>query len=250
MKSTERFSDRVENYVRYRPHYPAAIIDCLKKERGLTKNHTIADIGSGTGISSELFLLNGNRVYGIEPNDEMRKAAEEIYKDKKNFISVNGTAENTTLPDAGIDFIIAGQAFHWFDADKAKTEFKRIAAPNVWLLLIWNERKQNSPFQQAYEELLFRYAPGYNESTHRNIKLSDIEKFFAPEKCRLHSFDNTQMFDFDGLKGRLLSSSYVPLQNSNLYQPMIEALQSIFSKFSKNGFVAFDYDCNLYYGKV
>src|SRR5580693_3448904 len=94
-------------------------------------------------------------------------------KRQKKFISINGTAENTTLPGAGIDFIIAGQAFHWFDADKAKTEFKRIAAPNAWLLLMWNERKQNSPFQQAYEELLFSYAPGYNESTHRNIKPGD-----------------------------------------------------------------------------
>jgi ubiquinone/menaquinone biosynthesis C-methylase UbiE len=124
--STKRFSNRVENYVKYRPHYPQEIINFLSEEIGLNSEKTIADIGSGTGISAELFLENGNKVYGIEPNKEMREAAE-IYLEKyKYFISVNGTAEDTLLENDSMDIVLAGQAFHWFDVEKAKKEFKRI----------------------------------------------------------------------------------------------------------------------------
>jgi ubiquinone/menaquinone biosynthesis C-methylase UbiE len=250
MKNTERFSDRVENYVRFRPHYPEALLDFLIEEMGLNKSMAVADIGSGTGLLSELFMQFSDKIFGVEPNAAMRQAAEELYKDVKSFTSINGSAENTNLNDASVDLIIAGQAFHWFDRAKAQAEFKRIARPNGWTALVWNERKQSSPFQKAYEEMLLEYAPGYKESTHRNIRLSDIESFFAPQKCMLKSFDNVQMLNFMGLKGRLLSSSYAPLQKSPQYLPMMFKLQEIFGKYSSNGLIAFDYDCNLYYGRI
>jgi ubiquinone/menaquinone biosynthesis C-methylase UbiE len=250
MKNTERFSDRVENYVLYRPHYPSTIIPFLNETFGFTSNHIVADIGSGTGISSEIFIENGNTVYAVEPNKEMRDAAEKLFAKNKRFISINGTAEVTGLNEASVDLIIAGQAFHWFDTAKTKQEFKRIAAANAHLVLMWNERKEHSPFQQAYEKMLLEFAPGYENVAHRNISLETITAFFSPEKCAVKSFYNAQSFDFPGLKGRLLSSSYAPLESHENYQPMMGRLQDIFDRYSHNGEIIFEYDCRLYFGKI
>lgn len=250
MLNTERFSNRVANYVLYRPHYPAAIIEFLEKAGLLKKKTVVADIGSGTGISSELFLQNGNVVYGIEPNQEMREAAENIFRDNPNFKSINGTAEATTLPSQSVDLIIAGQAFHWFEREAAKREFQRIARPGANLVLMWNDRKTDSPFQEAYEQILFDWAPDYEKVTHRNIEREDINSFFAPAECKVASFPNVQHFDWEGLKGRLLSSSYAPLPGHPNYEPMMEALKGIFHRFSPQGKVVFECDCRLFYGTV
>ena len=151
MKVTERFSNRVENYVKYRPNYPKKIISFLEKEIGLSSSSIIADIGSGTGISSEMFLKNGNIVYGVEPNKEMREAAERLLAEHPNFKSINGTAEDTTLAANSIDILSAGQAFHWFDVIKTEIEFKRILKNGGWVVLVWNERETNSSlFLKAY----------------------------------------------------------------------------------------------------
>ncbi len=250
MKNSERFSDRVDNYVRYRPHYPAEIIPFLKEQIGLKSGWVIADIGSGTGISSELFLQNGNIVYAVEPNLEMRQAAEAMFKNNKKFISVNASAEDSSLRDGSIDLIIAGQALHWFDPIASKKEFQRIAASDAYLVLMWNDRKLESGFQQAYEQLLHQFAPAYEEVNIRNIDEAAIQAFFAPKPYLIKVFPNAQFFDFEGLKGRLLSSSYAPLEHHVNYQPMINRLEQIFSQYSVNGKVEFTYNCKLYYGKV
>ena len=122
---TKRFSDRVENYVKYRPGYPPALLDCLRQVCGLTPAAVIADVGSGTGILSELFLKNGTPVFAVEPNDDMRQAAELRLGHYPNFASVAGTAETTMLSDRSVDLVTAGQAFHWFDVSQAKAEFAR-----------------------------------------------------------------------------------------------------------------------------
>ena len=239
IKNTERFSDRVENYVLYRPHYPATVLFFLKDEIGLNNSWSVADIGSGTGISSELFVKNGNTVYAVEPNEEMRAAAEHLYKAHGNFISVPATAEATSLKDNSVELIIAGQAFHWFDAKAAKNEFGGIAKPNAYLVLLWNERKSDSHYGTAYEKLLFDFAPNYAEVNHRNVNPETIKDFYAPHKCSLKTFPNDQHFDFESLKGRLLSSSYAPLQNHPNHLPMIERLQQIFEQYENNGQVTF-----------
>src|SRR3954467_5791308 len=121
MNSTTRFTDRVEDYVRYRPSYPAAeLLDFLTAKTGFDASWVVADIGSGTGISTEMFLRNGNKVYGVEPNDAMRQKAEELLKEYPGFTSVNGTAENTQLPDKSVGLVLAGQAFHWFNPPVAR----------------------------------------------------------------------------------------------------------------------------------
>lgn len=250
MKNTERFSNRVENYVRYRPHYPKEIIPFLKSKIGLTNKTVIADIGSGTGISSELFLENGNSVYAVEPNKEMRESAEQIHKKDKNFISINATAEKTSLNDNSIDLIVVGQAFHWFDKIQSKKEFQRIITPEGYLVLMWNAWKLESHFQQAYEQMLKEFSIDYEKVKYGNVDENIIESFFSPHSYSLRTYPHSQYLDFVGLKGRLLSSSYAPLEHENNFKPMMDRLEKIFKEFSINAQVEFEYSCDLYYGKI
>ena len=248
---TLRFSGRVENYVKYRPGYPSGVIETLAKECGLAKGSVVADIGSGTGILSELFLKNGNRVFGVEPNREMREAGERLLKKHPHFTSVDGTAEATTLPDHSMDFATAGQAFHWFDRERARQEFSRILRPNGWVVLIWNERLTNaSPFLRAYEELLQRYGTDYVAVNHRNVNDTTIRAFFAPQTFALRKFENRQVFNFDGIKGRLSSSSYTPEPGHTNYHPMLDALRAIFDKYRVDGKVSFEYVTLMYFGHL
>ena len=247
MSSVDRFSSRVENYARYRPGYPSAIVDLLKEECGLTPNSMIADIGSGTGKLSELFLANGNIVIGVEPNAPMRAAAESILAGSPTFRSVDGTAESTTLDDVSVDFIIAGQAFHWFDVQKAKDEFKRILKPNGWVVVIWNERLiDTTAFLRAYEQLLLTYGTDYQEVRHENAEPT-VKEFFAPNQPRFAQFPTHQTFDFQAIRGRLLSSSYTPEPTSPDFQPMLAELERIFNDYQDAGLVRFDYDTRVFY---
>jgi SAM-dependent methyltransferase len=247
---TKRFSNRVENYLKYRPRYPAAIIPLLESECGLTRETLVTDVGSGTGFMTEMFLSHGNRVIGVEPNAEMRSAGERLLTKYPNFSSMNATAEATTLPDKSIDLIVAGQAFHWFDRRKTKIEFTRILKPGGWVVLIWNGfRVESSALVRGYQELLLRYGTDYREVS-REIEACDIETFYSPEKCRQARFDFKQVFDFEGLKGRLLSASYAPEQTDPRFDQMIDELQAVFEANKKDGTVDFDYETEVYYGQL
>jgi ubiquinone/menaquinone biosynthesis C-methylase UbiE len=248
--STTRFSNRVEQYVKYRPSYPRDIIPFLEKNVALISSFSIADIGSGTGISSKLFLDNGNTVYAVEPNNNMRNKAEELLHSYDSFISIQGTAEHTTLADASIDMIVAGQAFHWFDHAKTKSEFRRIAKPHAHCILIWNERMIASEFEKGYEQLLFEYATDYKEVDHRNVSEQKIAQFFAPNDFMLKVFPNKQVFDFEGVKGRMLSSSYVPDETNSNFNAMINALKKLFAECQVNNEVQFNYETKVFIGKM
>ena len=175
--STTRFRNRVADYVKYRPHYPEAVVLSLENDFHLQKESIIADIGSGTGISSELFLKKGYTVTGIEPNREMREKSEALLKGYTNFTAVNGTAEATTLADSSVNAIIAGQAFHWFNRERSRTEFERILKPEGWVALLWNERLIQSPFEKDYEQLIIKHGNQYKKVDHRNIDRTAIEHF-------------------------------------------------------------------------
>jgi SAM-dependent methyltransferase len=247
---TKRFSNRVENYLKYRPRYPASIIPLLESDCGLTPETLIADVGSGTGFMTEVFLMHGNRVVGIEPNAEMRAAGERLLTKYPKFSSVNATAEATTLADKSIDLIVAGQAFHWFDRQRTKIEFTRILKPGGWVVLIWNGfRIESSALVRGYQELLLSYGTDYREVS-REIEACDIETFFSPEKCKQARFDFKQVFDFEGLKGRLLSASYAPEPTDPRFDQMIEELRAVFEANKKNGTVDFDYETEVYYGQL
>jgi ubiquinone/menaquinone biosynthesis C-methylase UbiE len=248
---TGRFSGRVENYIKYRPGYPSAVVDTLASDCGLTEKSIVADIGSGTGILSELFLTHGNPVFGVEPNREMREAGERLLKKHPNFTSINGTAEATTLADGSVDFITAGQAFHWFDRIPTRKEFARILKTNGWVALIWNDRHiDTSPFLCAYEKLLHRYGTDFEAVVHRNADAAAIAAFFAPHLSTLREFDNRQVFDFDGVRGRLLSSSYAPEPGHPNHRPMLDALRAIFDKHQIDGRVEFTYTTVVYFGHL
>lgn len=250
LDSTRRFSNRVENYVRYRPTYPEGVLDLLRKETGLGTTHVIADIGSGTGISAEYFLRNDYEVFGIEPNLAMRQAAESQLQSHSKFHSIDGTAEATTLPAQSVDYIVAAQAFHWFDQPKAKQEFARILRPEGWVILIWNSRRKDaSDFLRDYEALLQRYGTDYNEIKHTNTKLEDLQAFLG-STVESKVLYNEQLFDFKSLKGRLLSSSYVPNETHPDFQAMIATLKQIFEQHQTQGSVRFEYDTKVYFGHL
>ncbi|MEO3404399.1 class I SAM-dependent methyltransferase [Mucilaginibacter sp. CAU 1740] len=248
--STTRFSNRVEDYVKYRPDYPTEIVKFLHDTYNLTQDKLIADIGAGTGISTALFLNKGYRVIAVEPNYEMRAKSEELLGTFHGFMAHNGTAENTGLTDASIDAIIAGQAFHWFDAVLTRAEFKRILKPGGIVALIWNERKTSSVFEQEYDELIVKHARDYVKVDHRNIDTERIAAFFNPSPMHLEIFENKQIFDFEGLKGRLMSSSYMPTKDDEGFDDMIADLQVLFDKFQQGGVITINYDTKVYSGKL
>lgn len=247
---TRRFSNRVADYVKYRPHYPAAVREVLAREHGLRPEHVIADVGSGTGILTALFLDGGHTVYGIEPNAEMRAAGEALLAAQRGFRSIVGTAEATTLPAGSVDWVTAGQAFHWFDPVATRREWQRLLRPGGGVALVWNERRmEDTPFARAYEDLLVRYGTDYTEVNHRGRASSEaLEGFFAPRGYRVHAFENVQTFDFDGLRGRLLSASYIPRAGHPHHEPLLAALRDLFDRHAEGGHIAFAHDTRVYVG--
>ena len=248
--ATSRFSDRVENYIRYRPGYPTECLRTLQDECGLKPYHVVADIASGTGIWSRILLENGNPVFGVEPNAEMGQAGERLLADCPSFTSISGKAEATNLPDASVDFVTAAQAAHWFDREKARREFVRILRPMGWLVLIWNERIIDStPFLRDYEELLLEYATDYQDVRHERTT-DAVNQFYDPARFQERVFAMRQEFDYAGLEGRLLSSSYAPGPELPQHRPMLAELQRIFEKHKTAGLVAFDYRTRVYFARV
>ncbi len=249
---TQRFSDRVENYVKYRPSYPPAVVDVLQRECGLTATAVVADVGSGPGNLTRLFLDHGNTVFGVEPNRSMREAGERLLQGYPRFHSVDGTAEATTLPDGSVDLVTAGQAFHWFDRARAREEFRRILRAPRWVALIWNERRiASTPFLAAYEHLLLQYGTDYAQVQHRDAADdAALGEFFAPHGYVRASFENRQVFDFDGLQGRLLSSSYAPAAGQPGHEAMLAELRRLFETHQSHGTVTVEYDTQVYYGRL
>ena len=248
---TARFTDRVADYVRTRPGYPPAVLDILRAEAGLTPATVVADVGSGTGLSAEMFLKIGNVVHGVEPNREMRAAAEQLLAAYPHFHSVAGSAEATTLPAASMDLIVAGQAFHWFDPPRARTEFRRILRPAGCVVLIWNTRRtDSSAFLRGYEAMLQRLGTDYREVVHTNVDRNQLAAFFGPGGFQSFRVDNEQLFDLEGLRGRTRSSSFTPPPGHPDFEPMMRELDRLFDAFNEQGRVRFEYDTEVYVGRL
>jgi SAM-dependent methyltransferase len=245
---TQRFSDRVANYVRFRPHYPPGVIELFRRKLGLRPHHVIADIGSGTGISSELFLKNGNTVYAVEPNEPMRLAAESMLEYFLGFHSCSGRAEATGLRAKCADFIVAAQAFHWFDRIATKTEFKRILKPGGRVVLLWNDRKTTgSAFAEGYEKLLEEFGTDYAQVKHKNLDGAAIGEFLG--RYGTDHVSNSQTLDFDGLLGRLISSSYAPNEDHPRFPDMRAALKKLFDANAEDGRVKIEYDTTIFHSR-
>lgn len=245
-----RFSDRVANYVRFRPGYPAEVLEILRRETGLGPESVVGDIGSGTGISSAMLLQSGCTLYAVEPNADMRGAAEQMLSGEVRFYSVTGSAEATTLPEASLDLVTAAQAFHWFKPEPTRVEFTRILKPDGWVALVWNVRKvDGTPFLHAYENLLLDCGTDYSQVRHENIGLEQLGGFFKGGAYTTFVVPHAQQFDFEGLKGRLLSSSYAPAPGHPRHEAMLTELEEIFEKTNNGGSVAFEYDTQVFIGK-
>ncbi len=243
----ERFTSRVDFYVRSRPKYPAALLRFFQTELDLKPADAIADIGSGTGFLTELFLRNGNPCFAVEPNEPMRAAAEASLGQYPNFHSVNATAESTTLADASVRFITAGQAFHWFDVEKSASEFRRILKPGGIVALIWNERvNDHTPFMAGYARLLQQY----QQQTPMADGLAEIQQFFGPGGYQFRKFDNPQPLDRDGLIDRITSSSYMPLPGDTGYAELVDAARKLFDVYRVNQTVTIMHETQVFYGSL
>ena len=247
----QRFSNRVTDYVRYRPGYPAEILPLLQTWTHFRPEHVVADIGSGTGLLSKLFVDFGNRVFGVEPNAEMRAAGEEFLDAYPNFTSIAGSAEATTLPSDSVDFVAAGQAFHWFQMPAARNEFHRILKPGGRVLVIWNERLlDETAFLREYEELLNRFGTDYAKVSESYPRAEQMLEFYGANEFTSHALPNFQEFDFDGLSGRLRSSSYAPPPGHTQFEPMMKELRRLFDAHHQGGVVRMDYRTRVYAGKL
>jgi SAM-dependent methyltransferase len=251
LDSTKRFSSRVADYVKYRPSYPPQLVDVCREQMGLTPASDVADIGSGTGISTELFLKNGNTVHGVEPNAEMRAAAEQMLATRySNFRSVNGTAEATTLPDDSVDFILAAQAYHWFDKAAASREFKRVLRPGGHVVIVWNDRKTDtSPLLAGYDQLLRKYGTDYKQVSRTTTSIEDLAHTFGVPFLRM-AFPNGQRFDFEGLQGRAMSASYSPQPGNPVHEPFMAGLRKLFDANQRDGHVIFEYETEVFFGRL
>ncbi len=250
MNVVERFSDRVGDYVLYRPGYPREILHALRRDCGLTPDAAIADIGCGPGNLAVVFLENGNTVFGIEPNAGMREAGRTTLARFEGFHGVEGRAEATGLAPSSVDFVTAGQAFHWFEPEAARAEFRRILKPGGWVALLWNERgSRPSEFLDEYEAILQRHGIDYRKVREMRNQERSIHDFFEGGEVRRAGFAHAQSFDFEGLKGRLLSSSYAPPPGHPSHAPMLAELRVAFERHRESGRVRFPYETSLWYGR-
>lgn len=248
--TVDRFSNRIANYIKYRPDYPREIVEYLRQNCGLTSDHIIADVGCGPGQSTRMFLENGNCVFGVEPNEGMCNAAIDQLAEFPNFTPVDGTAEATTLDDNSVDMVVAAQAFHWFDPERTRAEFRRIIKPGGHIVLMWNERQlDTTPFLIEYEKFLLKYATDYTNVRHENVDALKLNEFFQTEYASA-VFQNVQNFDLDGLKGRMFSASYMPNEDDPQAETMIAELKTLFAKQAENDRIKVFYDTRVYHSRV
>jgi ubiquinone/menaquinone biosynthesis C-methylase UbiE len=250
--SKERFSSRVEAYAKYRPGYPAGMYALLDDAMGVTKDPLVADVGAGTGLSAEPLLRAGYTVHCVEPNPDMRAAAERMLGNYPGFRSVDGSGAQTSLPDHSFDLVLCAQAFHWLDHARAAKEFRRICKRGGHVAIVWNRRKtKSSPFLAAYDELLVRYGTDYTNVAHERVALT-LEQFQSlfGVPFTLATFENQQRFDLAGLRGRVASSSYTPAAGEKGHAELFAGLDALFARSARDGRVAFEYDTEVFHARL
>jgi SAM-dependent methyltransferase len=251
LQSTARFSDRVDDYVRYRPDYPAALIEWLQREQGVNRDWRVADVGAGTGISSKMLLDAGYCVTAVEPNAPMRAAAEQWLGENANFNIIDGQADATGLADVSVDLITVAQAFHWFDEETTRREFARILRPGGLAAIWWNSRRLvGTRFLEGYEALLQTYGTDYTSVAERYADDASMRTWFGAGFTGSARFDHAQRLDFDALRGRLMSSSYAPTDGHPHHVPMLKALRELFDACAEHGTISFDYDTRVFAGHL
>jgi len=252
---THRFDKRASAYSKYRPGYPKEILGILESEIGFSHAATVADIGSGTGLLSGIFLQNGNKVYAVEPNDEMRSYAVQILSSFHGFVSIVGRAESTGLEKSSVDLITVGQALHWFDPAETLREFARILKINGWLCILYNDRSITDLFMRGYEEVVQKHARDRAEVLDvwrgEPWKEDNLSAFFHEGKYRKFNLRNEQFLDQEGLLGRMLSASYMPnVDDEKRFKALNTDVSKLFETWQKDGRVKLLYDTQISLGPI
>jgi SAM-dependent methyltransferase/catechol 2,3-dioxygenase-like lactoylglutathione lyase family enzyme len=245
---TRRFTSRADNYARYRPTYPAAAIDWLWHAGGLSAGSVVADVGAGTGILTALLLERGASVFAVEPNAAMRAAAEAWLGDRPGFVSLDATAEATDLPDAGIDLVTAGQAFHWFEPEATRTEFRRILKPGGSVALVWNSRDHRDAFVADFEALLSEYA--YPSRRARQGSVRQNIDFLFGDGYEVRIFHHNSPSNYEHLYGLMQSQSHNPLPGDPRHEPLVARLQAVFAAHQHDGQVVIPYRTQVFFGRL
>lgn len=244
------FDGKSEIYSKFRPSYPDEVISTLRENAGQNQDSVVADIGSGTGILSKLFLMHGNFVYCVEPNSDMRDKAKDFLSSFNNYRLIDGSAENTHLPDKSVDFVVAAQSFHWFDPELSKREFKRILRPGGKVVLLWNNRtSKHDSFNEVYENIIMKFSPKYHGTGSLSVGEEIIEEFLDGHFL-LFTLSNLQKLALDGVKGRYFSASYAIEPEDPDYKELLNSLKGVFNKYQENGFVDLEYETRIYVGTL
>jgi ubiquinone/menaquinone biosynthesis C-methylase UbiE len=251
MDGTQRFTSRVESYRRFRPRYPETIVHLLQRECALSTDDVVADVAAGTGLLAEIFLAAGHPVYAVEPNDAMREACAVLEAQYPKLRCVPGTAEQTGLPDGCASFVTVGQALHWLDHTRARAEFARILRPGGCCAVVYNHRRRGGDaFHDGYERILREFGLDYEAVQREHPGPEKIAAFFAPSEVKTATVPNFQELTLEGLKGRILSSSYMPQPGQPRYEEMIEAIKALYAQCERNGTVRMEYETAVSWGRL
>lgn len=253
-----RFSDRAEDYARYRPVYPKKVPGFLRDRCALTGDSVVADIGSGTGILSRSMLETGARVVAVEPNKEMREAAERFFGEAlpSRFKSVAGSAEATTLPDSSVDLVTVANSLHWVDRAAARTEFERILKPDGRVAIVWNIlRRSGTPFLEALGKLVSAYRTDGGASGDAQDVYAASEAFFGEDPggrqgYEVRRFPNARSLDLGGLKGLVFSYSSMPAAGQPGSKDLLRDLEEVFHANESDGEVVAEYVASVYCGRL
>lgn len=247
----ERFTGRVESYRRYRPRYPAEIVDLLRRECELGEGAAVVDVASGTGLLAEIFLAGGFAVTAVEPNAEMRAACSELAQSYPKLRILEGTAEATGLPAHSADLITVAQAMHWFDLERTRAEFARVLKPGGCCAVIYNNRHPGGDaFHEAYERFLMKFGVDYESVKKQHVGRKRLAQFFAPAEMKCAIFPNAQALTREGFEGRMLSSSYIPRPGHERFGEMQAELKRFFDEYESDGVVTVGYECVVCYGRL
>lgn len=247
MGTLDRFTGRSEDYDRYRQRYPAgALLPFLRTWCQLSPEMLVADVGAGTGMLAEVFLQNGNSVVAIEPNREMRERCAHLVQRWPRLSVQNATAEATQCSDHSIDIVSAGRAFHWFDTERALTEFQRILKPQGWVVLVAAGRSKNTSEQaQAYEQLLIEYGTDYEYVRHGYRIHEDLDMLFRGGTVHRTELHDVQTLRWEELVGQTMSLSMVPRPGHAKHDGMMQALRQYFDRYSHNKTLSMPVTCWL-----
>lgn len=251
MDGTQRFTSRVESYRRFRPRYPQAIVELLQRECGLRPDEVVADVAAGTGLLTEIFLAAGHPVFAVEPNDAMREACAALESHHPRLQCVAGTAEETGLPDHCASLVTVGQALHWLNHARARAEFARILNPGGCCAIVYNHRRRSGDiFHDGYERVLRDFGLDYEAVQREHPGPEKIAAFFAPSEVTTAILANEQELTLEGLKGRVLSSSYMPQAGQPGYEEMTAAIEALFFGCAREGTVRLDYETAVSWGRI